>query len=155
MSALVSIPLDLLLICRVLAAFSFGCGLAAGLQFTRLGRFLAEERTWLTVVLGVGVDLMLAYQADWMTTVGVFAMSSVGVIVRSLLYEHQETVNLRSYKLIHHIEDATALALDITATTTKRLSSAGVSSAEVIHLARILTLTNGILDHLKAARSNQ
>ena len=155
MPAPVSISLDLLLICRVLAAFSFGCGLAAALQFTRLGRFLADERTWLAVVVGVGIDLALAYQADWLSTVGIFAVSSVGVIVRSLLNEHRETVNPRSYKLIHHIEDATALALDITAAATRRLSSENVNNTEVIHIARVLALTNEILDHLKAARGGQ
>lgn len=77
-------------------AFVWGVIWALFLQFHRYGRWLAVRRTWITVVVGVGVDLaLLALLLDphtWVTVATVVAASSVGVIVRSLVNEHSEDV---------------------------------------------------------------
>lgn len=77
-------------------AFAWGVIWALFLQFHRYGRWLAVRRTWITVVVGVGVDLaLLALLLDphtWATVAAVVAASSVGVIVRSLVNEHSEDV---------------------------------------------------------------
>jgi len=57
------ITLDFGLITRCLGALCWGILLAVFLQFSRMGRFLAVERTWITVVVGVGVDLLIGIGA--------------------------------------------------------------------------------------------
>jgi len=66
------------------------------LQWHPWGQWLAVKRTWLTVVVGVGVDLailllVLDWQT-WLTVAAVIAASSVGIIVRSLYNEHHEDI---------------------------------------------------------------
>lgn len=77
-------------------AFVWGVIWALFLQFHRYGRWLAVRRTWITVVVGVGVDLallaLLLNPYAWATVATVVAASSVGVIVRSLVNEHSEDV---------------------------------------------------------------
>ncbi len=77
-------------------AFVWGVIWALFLQFHRYGRWLAVRRTWITVVVGVGVDLglllLLVDWATWAMVAGVVAASSVGIIVRSLVNEHSEDV---------------------------------------------------------------
>lgn len=85
-------------------ALIWGASWALVLQYTRGGRFLAARRTWLTVVVGLGVDLVLLRPllplAGWLRVVMIVAASSVGIIARSLLNEmsdHQEIIaNTRS-----------------------------------------------------------
>ncbi len=83
----------------ILALIWGGCW-AAILQATSLGRYLAARRTWLTVVVGVGVDLLLLRWllrlTDWLKVVLIVALSSVGIIGRSVLNEwadHQAAIN--------------------------------------------------------------
>lgn len=69
---------------------------AAFLQLNQFGRFLAQRRTWLTVVGGVGGDLIILlfaipFQA-WIRVFLVIALSSVGIIYRSLNNELGETL---------------------------------------------------------------
>ena len=66
------------------------------LQKHSFGQWLAMRRTRLTVVVGVGVDLLLLiavldWQA-WFTVVAVIAASSVGILIRSWINEHREDV---------------------------------------------------------------
>jgi len=66
------------------------------LQWNPWGQWLAVKRTWLAVVIGVGVDLailllVLEWPA-WANVAAVIAASSVGVIVRSLYNEHHEDI---------------------------------------------------------------
>jgi len=79
-------------------AFVWGAVWAAVLQWTWLGRFLAMKRTWITTVVGVGVDLvivLLCVPFDmWMRFAGVIAFSSICIIVRSLVNEQREIVDL-------------------------------------------------------------
>ena len=80
----------------VLLGVVWGGVWAMCLQFTRWGRWLAVRRTWLTVVVGVGVDLLILALAlpleAWLLVTAVLGASSIGVIVRSLANEHLEDV---------------------------------------------------------------
>ncbi len=67
---------------------------AAFLQFVPLGRFLAQKRTWITVVVGVGGDLLIASLVVpwdvWKWFALIVACSSLGIIARSLFNEWDE-----------------------------------------------------------------
>ncbi len=63
------------------------------LQVHPLGQFLVIRRTWITVVIGVGVNLLIgllviAFQ-DWVVMVMIFVFSSMGIIGRSLWNEFE------------------------------------------------------------------
>jgi len=77
----------------VLALF-WGCLWAAFLQFVRIGQWLAEKRTWVTVVIGVGVDLLIAWFVidveSWVRVALIVAASGLGIIYRSIYNEHHE-----------------------------------------------------------------
>ncbi|MCB9136724.1 MAG: hypothetical protein H6642_00080 [Caldilineaceae bacterium] len=66
----------------------WGFAWAAVLQFTRWGRWAAVQRTWLTVVIGTGANLLLLVplfeMGQWLAIAGVFALSSIGIIARSI-----------------------------------------------------------------------
>jgi hypothetical protein len=81
-----------------LLALVWGSIWAAFLQWTRPGWFLANKRTWLTVIVGVGVDLLIILGIlsvvpstvplfTWLRMVAVFALSSVPIIARSIYNE--------------------------------------------------------------------
>ena len=78
-------------------ALLWGALWALFLQLHPWGRWLAVKRTWLTVVVGVGVDLALLLLIldahTWATVVAIIAASSIGVIVRSLYNEHADDAN--------------------------------------------------------------
>lgn len=80
-------------------AFIWGVIWALCLQ-TYAGRFLSARYTWVTVVIGVGVDLVIALLVLpielWLQMVGIIAFSSVGIITRSLLNEHKDQRMLNS-----------------------------------------------------------
>jgi hypothetical protein len=82
-----------LIIAGSLAAL-WGASWAACLQFTQWGRWLAFKRTWLTVVVGVGVDLAIMTIALPFRFVAMAAalisISSLGIIGRSLYNELAE-----------------------------------------------------------------
>lgn len=84
------------IITAALLAFVWGIVWAVFLQYHRYGQWLAIRRTWLTVVVGVGVDLALLLLVLDVHTVAqvavVVAASSLGIIVRSLVNEHKEDV---------------------------------------------------------------
>jgi hypothetical protein len=78
-------------------ALIWGLLWALALQYVPLGRFLAVRRSWLAVVIGVAVDLLLLRpvlsQSNWLQVASVLGASSVGMILRSLFNEwrdHQE-----------------------------------------------------------------
>lgn len=68
------------------------------LQCTEAGQFLVLRRTWLTVAVGIGVDLLILLALlpleMWLMVVGVIGASAVGIIARSLLNEWREHVEL-------------------------------------------------------------
>lgn len=76
------------------AALAWGLLWGATLQFTAVGQWLAARRTWVTVVIGVGVDLLLFLPflspAQWIAALAIVTFSSIGVIARSLANEHTE-----------------------------------------------------------------
>jgi len=79
----------------ILALF-WGFLWAGFLQFHKWGRWLAESRTWLTVVVGVGVDLIIALFVVpidiWNQIALLIVLSSIGIIYRSLSNEmHDKT----------------------------------------------------------------
>ena len=80
----------------LLLAVVWGALWALFLQHHAWGQWLAVRRTWLTVVIGVGVDLaLLALLLDlptWLTVAGVIGASSLGIIVRSIANERREDV---------------------------------------------------------------
>lgn len=76
----------------LLAAFVWGIGVACFLQFTKLGAFIAQHLTWLSVALGMGGDLLLllllmdsAGRVAWWQVVATIAVSSIAVSVRGIL----------------------------------------------------------------------
>lgn len=84
-----------------LSALIWGFAWAACLEFTRWGQFLAMRRTWFTVVVGVGVDLLIVLwllhniSLDdpmwvWVRICAVIGLSAVGIIIRSLVNEYRE-----------------------------------------------------------------
>jgi len=78
----------------ILLAFVWGVLWALFLQFNRWGQWLAQRRTWITVMIGFGVDLaLLAFILEphvWVLVACVIAASAVGIVVRSLVNEHRE-----------------------------------------------------------------
>jgi hypothetical protein len=64
------------------------------LQLTTWGQFLALKRTWLTVVIGLGVDLLILFPLlpldRWLLVLAVIALSSIGIIARSLYNEYAD-----------------------------------------------------------------
>jgi hypothetical protein len=79
----------------LILGFIWGAIWAAVLQWMPLGQFLARKRTWLTVVIGVGMDLLIMRLVVcwevWLEIAGIVAASSVAIIGRSLWNELQET----------------------------------------------------------------
>jgi hypothetical protein len=78
----------------LLLALIWGAIWASFLQFVPLGRFLAIRRTWLTVVVGVGVDLLIALAIVpwpyWWPLAAVVALSALPIIARSIINEYRE-----------------------------------------------------------------
>lgn len=77
---------------RVLA-LTWGFAWAAVLHFTRWGRWLAVRRTWITVVIGVGVNLLILWgvleRRQWWQVAEVMGFSAIGIILRSILQEYR------------------------------------------------------------------
>ncbi len=87
---------DRLLLTAILALI-WGVLWALFLQHHPWGQWLAHRRTWLTVVIGVGIDLALLLIVldphTWATVAAIIAVSSIGLIVRSLYNEHADDAN--------------------------------------------------------------
>lgn len=84
----------------ILAAFLacfWGIVLACLLQFTKRGRWLAAKRTYIAVIIGVGVDLLLMLYflsiTQWLQVVVVVTVSGIGLIARSIYNESQEDIS--------------------------------------------------------------
>ena len=75
-----------------LLALVWGGVWAFCLSYFEWGRWLALHRTWITVVVGVGVDLGILYAAlpweSWWIVAAVFALSAVGIVIRSIAQEY-------------------------------------------------------------------
>ncbi len=77
----------------LLLAGIWGTLYALWLQRTRSGAFLAARMTWLSVVIGVGVNLLIALLVidaqTWLVLVVLFFVSGIPVIIRSISNEHR------------------------------------------------------------------
>jgi len=74
-------------------------GYALILQKTKQGQWLAGRRTWLSVVLGVGLvllaSLILIPREHWFIIVGAFGIAGAPICIRSFLNEyHDEKASL-------------------------------------------------------------
>ena len=84
------------LVSALFLALIWGAIWAACLQWTMWGRWMAVRRTWLTVVIGVGADLLIALLVVpfevWAIMTGIISISSVPIITRSIYQEQREDV---------------------------------------------------------------
>lgn len=80
-------------------AFIWGVIWALTIQHVPLAAYLAQKRTWMTVVAGVGVDLAIGLLAVsdasspigmWALQFAIIALSSIGIIARSIINEWRE-----------------------------------------------------------------
>jgi hypothetical protein len=85
------------IVLTAILALIWGVIWALFLQMHPWGRWLAIKRTWLTVVIGIGIDLALLLLVldihTWSTVATIVAASSVGIIGRSLYNEHADDAN--------------------------------------------------------------
>lgn len=156
---LLQISVDLPLIFRVSLGILWGVVWAVYIQVNRNGQFLAQERTWITVVVGVGVDLLISYpwgggQGDWFTVAAVISASSIGIIVRSLANEKKQAeLNPKSYKLIWGILDAIALTQDAIDQLTRLLETGTeLGKAEAVKINKTLGILHRLKDTITNAR---
>jgi hypothetical protein len=94
------------IITALILAAVWGVVWAVALE-SKPGRFLAARYTWLTVVIGVGVDLLIGLLVMpievWMAMAAILALSSIGIVARSLWNEHQDQRTLHT--MIHGDQD--------------------------------------------------
>lgn len=76
----------------LLCAFIWGVCVACFMQFTTIGKFIAERLTWFIVALGMGGDLLLLLflmdgsgRVLWWQLVATIALSSIAVSARGIL----------------------------------------------------------------------
>ena len=88
--AVVALPLGLVFG----LALAWGIAYALALEKVAFLRWLVDKRTWITVVIGVGVDLALAFfivPFEWWWRVAlVVVLSAMGIIARSIYLERAE-----------------------------------------------------------------
>ena len=156
------ITLDLVLILRLLVALFFGIFYAVLLEFSRSGRNLRTNMTTFAVVIGVGMDLAIAYDADWWTTVGVVALSSVGIIGRCLLLAPNEngtndkaSNELGRYKLNWIFSDLAGDLNEIIVDLRDLLNRADLKQKESAMLTNALGLAFKAESVVKAARRGE
>jgi hypothetical protein len=142
------LSIDLLLIGRCSAAIVWGVLFAVFLQYNRMGQFIAEKRTWLAVVIGVGADLLLGTGAAWWQLWMIVAFSSIGIIARSLINEHNAPEPaLNAYRTKWEMQDAIDFCGDAIGLLTAGLESeeaelrgkASKALAQVYKAQRLIT----------------
>ncbi|MEM7347998.1 MAG: hypothetical protein AAF485_27510 [Chloroflexota bacterium] len=152
---IVSFAIDLTLFLRLFGGFLWGFLWAAILQWTRKGKFLAEERTWLTVVIGIGVDLIIAYPANWWVIAGVIVCSSVGIIWRSLHNELHQPPKFNRNKMIWGVEDGIAQAATVIDRLQNVLAAGTVPAADASQISRALGELDKLREGLRLARAGE
>lgn len=143
------ISIDALWIVRTLLGLLWGIGYALFLQMTRSGRQLAVDLTWLSVVIGVGIDMLISFGASYFTVLSVITASAIGIIIRSLYNESHGTNH--PYKAIGEIEDATANIAAIISVLQGGLENGTQPSAA---MSRTLGLAHKAHEHLRTARQS-
>lgn len=77
----------------VFLAGIWGLVYAVWMQRTHAGAFFSARLTWLSVVVGVGLTLLIALiviDVDlWLVLVSLFAASGTPIVIRSLINEHR------------------------------------------------------------------
>lgn len=158
---ILQISVDFPLIFRVLIGFSWGVGWASYLQFTKNGQFLVEERTWLTVVVGIGIDLLIAFPygggtGNWFDVAIVIAVSSIGIIIRSIYNEQKQAeINGKSYKLIWGLEDAIATSQRAIDQLTKVLDSGQLNQADTSQISKAISTVHKLRQIVMDARRGE
>jgi hypothetical protein len=78
----------------ILLGLAWGIAYAAFLEKTAVGRYIVERVTWLSVVIGIGGDLLIAgLFIGWPVTLALGAIigaSSIGIIARSLIHYQKD-----------------------------------------------------------------
>lgn len=131
------ISVDWLVIARLLAAIGWGFAFAIFLYRVQRGKELRRDHTWVTVVIGVGFDLLLSFPADWFTGAGVIACSSIGIIGFAIFY-HEEDIH--GYNAIEYIEQAIGGCLTLMTDLENALDTCGEHpevSKSISHSLRI------------------
>jgi hypothetical protein len=149
----VSIAVNPLLIGRCFIGLLWGFLWAMVLQHTRLGQFWVKERTWLTVVIGVGVDLALSFGGDWFTVAAVIACSSFGIIWRSLTNEAKQPEVQRGYRSLWSMEDSIAVLNELTESLEDLVE--GTNGEQAARLSRALRSAHLASRYVKAARRGE
>lgn len=154
MDTLLQISIDLVLIGRCLLAAIWGILYAVWLQNSKMGAFIADERTWLSVVIGIGVDMLLGIGAEWWQIWLIVVLSGFGVIARSLINESDRQKPPSGYKMLWSMEDAIATLIKLIAILEEVLED--VTEAQVVaKLSKALGLAHRALDSVQAARQGQ
>lgn len=155
MEPIASFSIDLALILRLFGALAWGAAYAIFLQLHPLGKFLVRFRTWVTVVIGVGVDLGIAYPGDWWTVAAVIAVSSVGIIARSLFNEEKTQRGKRMPdKTLYSIMDAIALSKGLIERLEKLIKKGGKDTQD-LEIAAIVTIAYQIKEKCQHAQAGE
>lgn len=150
---LVLISLNPVFFLRLFVAFSWGIGYALFIQFHPWGRYLAEERTHYSVVIGIIVDLGIAFKEDWATIAMVITVSYIGIFIRSTYNERNKVPRLPN-KTQWNLADITTLALDQIAILTTIMNDAQNLPQDIIKpLSTILLKTHRIKAKVEDARN--
>ncbi len=76
----------------------FGVTYALFIQRTAIGTTIARRTTWASVVIGVGVDLLIARplvpRNAWLAITHIVVASSIGIIARSLINEWRDILTV-------------------------------------------------------------
>lgn len=149
----VTISVDLVFFLRIFAAFCWGILYALFLQHHRIGKYWARERTWVAVVVGIGVDFIIAINGDWLTVLAVTAVSAIGIIGRSLSNE-QKGGSFHRNKVLWNLEDAIALCIK-QAELLHDILSNGKRDTEALSISQAVSLTHQIKEKLVNARKGE
>ena len=146
----VSISVDLVLIGRCLTALLWGIGWACFIQFHRLGQYWADERTWITVVVGVGIDWLIGIGSDWPTFGLILVFSGTPVIYRSLINESQRKPP-SGYRVLWALEDSLVLIQEVLEAL-QGIAENTQQGQQVARISRTTTLVHTIHVILSGAR---
>jgi hypothetical protein len=153
-ASLLQIQIDLVLIGRCLLATIWGILYAVWLQNSKMGAFIADERTWLSVVIGIGVDMLLVIGSVWWQVWLVVTLSGFGVIARSLINASDQSKPPSGYKMLWSMEDSIAALIKMIQVLEEVLED--VTEAQVVaKLSRALGLAHRACDAVKAARNGE
>lgn len=149
----VSISVDLVLIARCFAALLWGIGWACFIQFNRLGKFWAAERAWLTVTIGIGVDMFIAFNATWAETFIVIICSSLAIIYRSLVNEVTRKPP-SGYKVLWALEDSLVLIQELVEAL-QEIAENAQQGQQVARVSKVTTLAHSVHVILSSARRGE